>query len=338
MTIRENVYSTNGWNLLSTLLCYEVMALLASSPIVLAATWGIMRHTVFVFAGVFAVTLPICLLLAWSHNRYVQKRSGFVELDDDTLHYFENENEPPVHSAPFEDCLWFEGYRTWATLPRQDKVALFQIAIGPQVLLLQFPEWLRVPEHKIGKGATIAAQPVIIPVGQSPETREQWAFVLEHMGIKCDALRHRRLLAPISSGLATCWMIFCGIASFLVLSWSSSRITNVLSNLNVPKDVAGGIGFSSFMPGIIFLLLWICIFPLLWIDCQTVQKVKMTSQFVLRLTLPLAVLPFLLWTGNKTFEWNLTIMISSVVMFLVTVVGYWLLVRPSKHKKSEHEA
>jgi hypothetical protein len=40
MTIREDAYSTNGWNLLSTFLLVEMIALMPCSLIVLAATWG----------------------------------------------------------------------------------------------------------------------------------------------------------------------------------------------------------------------------------------------------------------------------------------------------------
>jgi hypothetical protein len=98
-----------------------------------------------VFAGVFLVTAPFCVLLAWSHNRYIRKRSGFVELDGDILHYFEKEHESPAYSEPFEECLWFEGARTWATLPNDDK--LCQIVVGPRVILLQFPEWCASPNR-----------------------------------------------------------------------------------------------------------------------------------------------------------------------------------------------
>ncbi|MCL2116841.1 MAG: hypothetical protein FWH27_00285 [Planctomycetaceae bacterium] len=330
MTTREDAFSTNRWNLLSIFLCIEAMALLLTSPIVLAATWGITRHTLFAFAGVFVITLPFCLLLAWSHNLYVRKRSGFVELDDGTLHYYENENESPVYSAPLEDCLWFEGYRTWATLPRLDKVNVFQIVVGPQVILLQFPEWCYIPEHKSRK-TTMAEQPVIIAVGQSREPREQWLTVLESMGIACDMTRHQRPLAPISNGLATCWFLLCGMVAFLKLPEAARGIISVLNHWNVPADVAEAIGFSVFFPGIVFLLLWMCVFPLLWISLRTnVGKVKVTwYELVIS---GAAILVFILgaiWFGMdaKTFDWKMTYTISTVVMCTVTFLCYCLNIR-----------
>ena len=340
MTIRENAYSTNGWNLLSTFLCNEVMALLISSPIVLAATWGNMRYTVYTFAGVGVVVMPVCLLLAWSHNRYLQKRGGFVELENDTLHYYENENESPVYSAPFAECLWFVGYRTWATLPRQDnKTVVFQIAIGPQLILLQFPEWLCIPEHRSGK-ATIAEQPVIVAVGQSQETHEQWAFALENTGVPCDTSRHRRWLAPISSGLVMCWLLFYGIVAFLKLPEAARETTRILNARNVPADVADAIGFTVFVPGIIVLLFWICVFPLAWVNNQTIKRTaKADTKWValLRFGWFFTVLVVFPWLDIKTtFEWKMAYTISTVTMFVVTSVCYWLLMRKSTCKESDN--
>ena len=341
MTIRENAYSTNGWNLLSTFLCIESMALLISSPIVLAATWGIMRHTVFAYAGVFAVAMPICLLLAWSHNRYLQKRGGFVELEDDTLHYYENEDEPPVYSAPHVECFWFEGYRTWATLPlqrsRQDSKTVtamtLQIEIGPQAILLQFPEWLRIPEYRM-----LAEQPVIVAVGQSQDTREQWAFALENTGITCDMTRHRRWLAPISEGLFICWFFFCGFVSFMTLPRVSWKIENLLNNWNLPADVASALSFSVFIPGVMFAVVWFCIFPFFWINTRTgIRKTKIPwYSYVLSVVMVYAIVLVPLWQDNaRTFDWKMTYTISSVTMLFVTCVFWWLLVRIPKRKESD---
>ena len=84
MVIRENACSTNGWNLLSTFLCVIGMALLFASPIVWAATWGNTRETMIGYAIAFVALAPFCLVVAWSHSRHVQKRSGTIELDGDT--------------------------------------------------------------------------------------------------------------------------------------------------------------------------------------------------------------------------------------------------------------
>ena len=334
MTIREDAFSTNGWNYLSTFLGLEGLALVFISPMVLVATWGIMAHTIFAFVLAFAATSPICLLLAWSQNGYVRKRSGFVVLEDGMLHYFKKETEPPEYSAPLEACLWFEGCRTWATLPYFDTIAIIQVVVGPQVLLLQFPDWCRIPEHRSGK-ATVPEQPVIVAVGQTPETREQWVFAIKNRNVECDTTRHqRRWPTPISSGLSMCWCCCIAIVSFIKLPGIAREITNRLINRNIPDDIAQAIGFAIFLPGIFVVFIWFAVFPLVWIQLQTTltQKIPLWNAFwssmvVLGFTVGSA------WSGVKeTFDWKLTYTITSVSMILVTFVCYCLLMRSCKRK------
>ena len=333
MTIREVTFSTNGWNYLSTFLGLEGLALVFSSPIVLAATWGIPAHTIFAFAIAFAATSPICLLLAWSQNRYVRKRSGFVVLEGGMLYYFKKETEPPKYSAPLEACLWFEGCRTWATLPYFNTIVILQIEVGPQVLLLQFPEWCRIPEHRSGK-AIVPEQPVIVAVGQTPETREQWAFAIENSSVECDTTRHqRRWPVPISSGLATCWCCIVAIVTFLKLPGMGREITNILNQRNIPDDIAQAIGFAVFMPGIFIALVWFTVFPFVWIYFQThtqmYKKLELSPwKFLLYSVVFYAIFVLPGWIeGRETLNWLRAYTITSVTMCLVTFVCYYRLVR-----------
>lgn len=328
MDIRENAYSADGWSLLSTFLALETMALLITCPIALVATWGNVADMRIGFAIALAATTPFCLIVAWSHNRYTRKKSGYVELDGDMLHYYEAPGRAPAHSAAVDDCLWFRGARTWATLPHEEKV--FQIVVGPQVILLQFPEECVIPERKYRK-TVYAEQPVIVAVGHTPETRAEWVGVLESKNIVCDTTRDGKRLSPVSSGFATCWTFFCLGFCFLAMGMVSKPVESMLLNANVPVNVAAAIGFSVFVPGCVFLIMWIGAFPLLYVKLHTgVHQLKVTLPQILAPGITLLAVLVIPMFSTKQLDYALAYTVSFLLQSVVTFACYWFLVRPPK--------
>ena len=330
MNIRENAYSTNGWNLLSTFLSVEMLALLMASLIVLPIAWGIPREIKIGYAIAFAVTTPFCLLIAWSHNRYTQKKiGGYVELDGNMLHYYAAQSSSPEYSAAVEDCLWFRGFRTWATLPLEGKV--FQISLGPQVILLQFPEWCVVPEYKSGK-VVIGEQPVIVAIGHTLETRAEWGMALENAGVACDTIRDGKWLSPISSGLGTCWATFCFGFCFLFSMYLSRMAENLLTGWNVAADVTEAVGFSIFVPGCIFLWMWVGLFPLLYVNLRTgIRQQKISLLQIILSFVTFLVVILVPAISGKVFSYALAYAISYLIQAVATYVYLWFLVRPPKN-------
>jgi len=330
MNIRENAYSTNGWNLLSTFLSVEMLALLMASLIVLPLAWGNFREIKIDYAIAFAVTAPFCLLIAWSHNRYTQKKiGGYVELDGNMLHYYAAQSPSPEYSAAVEDCLWFRGFRTWATLPLEDKV--FQISLGPQVILLQFPEGCVVPEHESGT-TTIAEQPVIVTVGHTSKTRAEWGMALENAGVVCDTTRDRKWLSPISSGLGACWVLFCLGFCFVFSMFLAVIAKKLLTGWNFAADVTEAISFSFFLPGCIFLWIWVGLFPLLYVSLRTgIGQQKITLLQIILPCVAIFVVKIMPSIAVKAFSYALAYTISYFIQAVVTSVCYWFLVRPPKN-------
>ena len=330
MVIREDACSTNGWNLLSTFLFIIGMALLLASLIVLTATWGNIRETMIGYAIAFVALAPFCLMMAWSHNRYAQKKSGYIEFDGNTLCYYERGSQIPVYSAFLEDCLWFRGARTWATLPHEEWRC--QIVVGPQVILLQFPEWCVIPERKSGK-MTYAEQPVIIAVGHTQKTRAEWESVLESQGIACDTTHDQKWLSPISSGLGVFWAIFC-FGFFFVFSMSLATSAEVLMiGWNIHAEVAKAVGFSLFVPGCIFLYMWVGVFPLVYVKHRTgvhQPKISLAQEVTPAFTLLAFVVGSAILSNQFSFAWKLAYSISAATQCFVTFACYWFLVCPPK--------
>jgi hypothetical protein len=132
-----------------------------------------------------------------------------------------------------------------------------------------------------------------------------------------------------------CWFFFCFFGSFLILPQVSWTLTDYLKHWNVPTDLANAIGFSFFVPGVIVLMWWICVMPMTWFNLHIGIKWKqakpgdVNSVLVGGVILPAFIIG-LAWQHTESFEWKMAYSICTGVMFVVTFVCYWLLLRRCK--------
>lgn len=323
--MKEYVHPTNFRNYFSTFLFLETFALIASSPIVLAATWGILSHTLIGFLLVLGWTLIPCILIAVSHTRYVQRKNGFVVFANGIISYFEDEAELAVHSVNLSECRWYYGGVSQATLPFRERI--FALQIGSPVLLIEFPDSLRLPKRRVHKN-WVREQPIIVPVGQSTETRREWERIL--MDTDCVYDREReKIYSPFSFGTEI--IVTLVIFPLCVLGgiFAAIKCEPLLNILGVPPDISKAIAFSLFAPGCVFLPSWVCI---LFFSSSYDEKITVASilQFWLGM-LSITVLPvwlnFLDWTLNAKIAYT----ISVIAMCSLTT---WIILKNGRNSLS----
>lgn len=336
--MKEPLYRANGWNYLSTFLFLEMFAVGVLSPLVLAATWG-NRHDMQIGFGIASLCVfPFCAIVAWSHNRFAQKKSGFVLLEDETVHIFERDDEPPCYSAPISECRWFYGGRSWATWPVSEKV--FRIQIGPKAIILEFPEDCVIPERQSGKSVT-PEQPVIVAVGLTNETRQEWEEILKQRQVT----HHRekeRSFAPIPPGMEVVWVIVGSIGCFFLGGSIAIRYEMVLNGLNVPPDIVKGIFYSLILPGLVFWIFVLVVFPLIWWGRQAGSRRKLERgspkyrKVIKDYWISAIIASFLIilrtgvWIGNDlTLRGKIAFTISVLLMVAFVV---WGIIRLSSEK------
>jgi hypothetical protein len=76
-------------------------------------------------------------------------------------------------------------------------------------------------------------------------------------------------MTPLSSGTTFVWGVLGLIGCWLGSQMIADKVEHLLIGIQVPPDIAKSIGFSFFVPGCIFLLLWTVVFPMVWFDKQS---------------------------------------------------------------------
>ena len=242
------------WSIFAQL---QVAACLVSLPVALTVAWPFFWDAVlYTFIGGLALS-PICLIFAGTQTDYLHRKLGTVHFDGETVSVYDKEYGSP-YSAKLADCRWFVGNRAWATVPLRGN--LICTGFG-KALLIVFPESIKTPEYRVRK-MVYAVGPAIVAVGLTPETRRQWEYVINWLGPERD-LRRESLASPVSVEFTVLWTFMMLPVSWFIGLWSSRAMDNLLTQWNVPADIALGISFPLFVPGTIWIGILLIAFPVI---------------------------------------------------------------------------
>ena len=270
------------------------------------------------------VETPFCLFFAGTQIGYLHKKLGNVYFDGETISIFD-----PTHgcdyTAKLADCQWFVGSRTWATVPFREY--LFGIGTG-KALLIVFPDSIRTPELRIGQ-EDYAEGPVIIAVGLTIETRFQWEQAIERLRVEKDT-RRESLSPPVSLEFLTMWMFVAfGISWWTGIGISSMTLL-LLTQWNVPADIAIGISFPLFIPGTINMFVFLVLVSSCWREKQDVHRVprgrKHQWQAITGIGCAHGLVVLKLWMGGGN-DWtarsSIIATVICIAMAIVFMVASW---------------
>lgn len=166
----------------------------------------------------------------------------------------QKKSDAPSYSVPLSECRWYEGNLTKATLPFRDEI--FALQIGSPVLLIEYPDSFRLPKRYVHRGF-IPERPIIVPVGHSAETRQEWDKILSHANCFHDCEREKTY-SPMSGGMAVIAALILLPLSFFGGLFASLKSEPLLNGWGVPPDISKAIAFSLFVPGCLFFIWWMC--------------------------------------------------------------------------------
>ena len=286
----------------------------------------------FFCAGLFVS--PFCMLLAIVRCYQLRRKAGNVQFDGETISVF----EPALlryHAAKLTDCRWFVGSRMWATIPAVIRGNMFSVETGEAILIV-FPDSVQTEYRLRGKRSTqiLGKGTAIAAVGLNPETRSQWEQVIERLNVQRD-VDHEVLAPPMSHGFLTSWVILTFPLSFVLGLLIVSTVKELLILGSIPADIASGISFPLFVPGVIYLLYFVAILPSFWRtlpdiyqvnrDRSDIQRIKRNCIIVICIVHGIVI--HSVWEMNKTNDWTERSMIAAtvvcVIMGLAAIVAFW---------------
>ena len=285
------------------------------------------------------VLSPLCLIFAATHLGYLHRTLGTVHFDGESLSIFDRERDR-TYSANLADCRWFIGSRAWATIPCRDN--LFDIRTGNTILIV-FPDSIRIPEYSTSKRGRrrrlVGTVPAIIDVGHTPETRFQWEQALGRLNVEKNVQRES-LTPPFSQTFLNLWGLIALPVSFFGGLRTARAVKYLLMLWNVPADVAFGIAFPLFMPGVIHIFLFLDFFPFLWRPQQDVYRVERGRArqwrwiFQFCCVHAVFIIPCF-WTINGVNGWTVRSAIAATIVciasgLVVTVMGWQVFAAPRK--------
>jgi hypothetical protein len=263
--------------------------------------------------------------------------NGNVHFDGEIITVF-CQTHNREYTAKLADCRWFVGSQTWVTIPNRHHF----LGTGTgEALLIVFPDSVRTPEFRSGKrGRTVHPEgPAIAAVGLSVETRFQWEQEIERLNVAKDV--DRELSAPpLSQTFWTFWSLATLAVSWFSCMWIGRATHHLLTQWNIPTDIAVGIAFSLFMPGVIYMFLFLVVIPNFWrtqpTTYQTARGLFAQLQFVVRLCAAHFFIIGSIWSVIGVMnDWTVRSAIIAttfcVVMCVVLIAVYWrLLAEPHK--------
>lgn len=168
---------------------------------------------------------------------------------------------PPEYIAPLAECRWFYGGRSWATIPLQEEH--FQVHLSPTpVLLVEFPASCRIPKRPYGRGE-ISEQPVIVEVGKTHDTRQEWERALYTHGAVEDEEKRRRF-SPISLGGGLLLGIISVVGGIYLAFYLADIASEWLTRLGFAEQVAKSARMAFIAPGSVFLITMLAFLGMWW--------------------------------------------------------------------------
>ena len=261
----------------------------------------------------------------------------FVQFDGVTITIFDPKHDRN-YIAKLADCRWFVGGETWVTVPCRHNS--FYTGTG-ETLLIVFPDSIQTPEFYSGKGGRTVhpAGPAIAAVGFTPETRLLWEQAIARLNVVRDE-HLESLPSPMSQTFLNSWAILALAASVFLGLCLSSGTHHLLTQWNVPIDIATGISFSLFMPGVFYILCFLSSIPFFWRTRQVVHQVERGIFTQLKAVFGFVVVHIFIigaiWStideaNNWTARSAIAATVFCVVMAIILIVVSWrFLAEPNK--------
>jgi len=281
---------------------------------------------------------PLCLIFAGTQTNYLHRKLGNVNFDGETISVFDK----PHHCeyiAKLCDCRWFIGSRSWATVPIRENL----IGTGNgEAILIVFPDSIRTPEYRAHK-TVFAEGPAIVAVGLTPETRLQWEKAIWQSSVERDVQRES-LPAPLSWEFSVFSTVIILPTSWFLGHWASRTLENLLLQWSVPADIAQGISFPFFVPGVIWIAAILLMFPMFRQMKLDVHQPKRDSLLQYQAVLSIMIVSVLLigacWNMVGKGIWTERSAIAATVVNVVLAIGicvaFWfLLAEPKKENQSQ---
>lgn len=319
MSLKEPVYRANRWSILSTFLFLEGLFVVIPGLVIMAAS---VRHSGNLFSGFFIMAAvatglaPIFAAIAHSHEKWLEKRSGEIMVENGMIRIFPGyETRISECRCPISECRWFHGGRSWATFPHYENMA--HIEVGPKELLLVFPESCDIPETRSEPAKTL-----IVAVGRTKESRGEWEKIIAEHRIPCDMKRNSSL-SPMSTG----GMVLLVLGSIVGGAWGggvlSVALKHRLNGFGCPAEIADGISFSIFLPGM-FLLMLLCMFPVLWWNTRCeISPWRNSWAWVIGVSYVVIKLSVLYWLSDPPMSQKIAYIASTVVIGFISGLMIW---------------
>ncbi len=251
----------------------ELVLLLFPGALILVATWPRFSEALPGLTCTILLALPVACLCAWSQNGYLRSRSATVTYAKGMLSTIAGTN---MYSASLDQCRWYYGNSTRATVPSLEGLP---VAGGGRALLIESPHECQTEGTDVVSGALVSTGPVIVAVGFDEAGREAWEELLQGASAAYDAEREA-IPSPLS-GLAALVLVLLAIPLCVIGTvWGSAVIARTLVGLGVAKSVAQAVTVPLFLPGIIYVLLYVFLLFLLYKrrSCVTEKQRQATME------------------------------------------------------------
>lgn len=326
---REALYSKTAPTFWTTLAMWNLGLLIVATPFVMSALGpsasAVALSILLRFFIVESVLFPLCWFITEIRIRQLRQANGTITLDERTVrlsHRFQGDS--CYCSADLSECRWFYGSRAWATVPWREH------ALGPwfegKSLLLVFPERCRTDDRfvqtKRGKRLMYPPGPVIVSVGNTPESKTHWEEVFFRLGMeRAEDLENRP--APIGEGFARTALIFIIPSAFLVSKCLADVLQTTAYRNGFPEDIVGGIRFATIVAGTYLGFFSLVAWLFLRRRDQPIKRSEPLlnhSGDVLKLGAFLLIFLAVVWFFGNDLSWTYrTTIIVSASLFLVGI-------------------
>ena len=335
--ISEPLFPKNVSSYLTLFIGLEIGALIISFPVALTAAWpSLWESVLYTLIGGLALS-PLCLIFAATQTDYLHQKLGNVNFDGEAISVFDKAHHCE-YTAKLCDCRWFIGSRSWATVPVRKNL----IGTGNgEAILIVFPDSIRTPEYRVHK-TEYAEGPAIVAVGLTPEKRLRWEQVIWQSNVERD-VRRESLTPPLSNEFSVLWTVFVLPTSWFFCLWVSRTIDSLLKQLNIPADIAQGISFPIFVPGVVWVIAFLLLFPMSWRKELDVHQHKRERYIQFKSVLSICIVTGMIiaacWSIVGNDIWTTRSAIAATVFNVVLAIGicialWFLLAESNKENKS----
>jgi hypothetical protein len=332
-SITEPVFPKNASSYWMLFFKWEGITLIALFFFLLAGTWpSIGEAILYTLIGGLALS-PIFLIVAVIRTHWLHRKLGVVQFDGEVISVYDRKRLH-FYAAKLADCRWFVGNRTWATIP------MTNLYSSGESLLIVFPDSIQAEYRH--QNTAYGKCSAIVSVGQSLETRIQWEEAIQRLNVEKDTTRESSFL--MSQGFVHLWALIIFPASWFLGLWTGRAIRMLLMQWNVPVDIAEGIAFPFFVPGMVWILCFLGIVPMLfWLPRQSLYKPNKTAILhpVLGFWGTVSVVIVCYWGMVGKNDWTTHSAIAATIVNIAIAIGvfatFWWLLAKREHSRFIHD-